>query len=622
MYSGGFYNTDILRFLNDTPLGRMPVIGQAIGLATDQFEKKDAFLGESLGAYRHGGFGERDLFRDFVQNGERRGGLLNYDYASGNDKRRGLMGRTGLTRSDVAGLAGMMSSYGGTETAGGSSNYTGMVSMMQLQGFLGLGQQGAGLMTALRQGGSDMTENEAFTQTLASAIGSQLDRGRWGEAFTAMSRTAATLGAMGASAKDAIDIQKFAGLAGARFAGDTQSNASLTSMLESMKTGAGGGVANVLALQAAGLGSGATYSEALYKVQTGQVDLKTLIDRYRNFGAVKQYLNDPNERNLQQASVFLWHILGRQYRMGDIAGMLTSMANPRSRLDFTEAASTQLDDRYSGLPERERELMRSRVEKSLEGTGAGQAGDSGESGSDDKLRHNNNIRRATAASIRAARGDSTGAGTAAGRGALGDLSEADIARTAALAGVPASYVRSWFQIESGGRTDAIDAGGKVRGFGQWNREEAALVGVRGGDFDRLSSDKDFSLQKSAQLIKLFHGIGQSRAPHGWSEEDILHFTKLQHGGQGYSRDLLSRFMRSHHGASPSSWRELFDAEINDPGVTGSPGVGARGALLNADKIVVVVEDHTSGGVKAKVKAAGRKPAPGQLNGSMGMWGKK
>lgn len=604
MLQSNFYSTDVAGFAAQA-LSNVPVLNQLTGMVQQGYEERDRFLGESTNAFRRGGFQSRDVLRSMTQMGARD--------ADENDDRRSLMGKTGVTRSEVAAMVEQMSGYG-------KPSIEGLQNLMKLQGFLGLGDKGIGVMGAMRRGGSDIGEHDAFAQSLATAIGQNLDRGRWGEAFSAIARSAETISALGGDARSAFQMQQFVGSAGGRFTGDTTSNASMSGMMTGMLTGQGGGMANVFALQAAGMGQTdpltgkrVSYSEALFRVQTGQVDLKTLIDRYRSVGAVKQYLDDPRgPGKLQGAAVFLWTVLGRQYKMGDIAGMLTAMSSDRMGRDFTAGAERMLN---IGLPGSERDLAQRAASKSLIGTGTDVAGMPNEG---------DNSARTTEINV--------GSATSGLPRGTTFLPEAEGNRAFIDAAVPSRGGKFGAQ-RSGGPHPGIDIesippGGSV--YVPSGGDGKVILARPGQTADEQPGNLVLIQTKDGRVLHFAHlmnvQVSQGQTVHAGQKLGEKHHAAFWIGKGGAKTPSHVHFGVDHGRGTAPIDPASAEAGVNLNTLTNVPGSGAGGVRDSSGKqftiggmgvvSVTIGYDPTVTGVDIKQKAQkAQKKAPGQLNGS-------
>lgn len=353
MMQEDFSERSVFRFLSD--IGRrVPIIGNILGYSAEKAEAKEQYAGMSMDIFRHGGTEARRNFRNITQVP---------------DYRQKWMLDLGLGMSEVSTFSKMASSYGQTHPG----------ALMHLEAAYGLGGKGGDLAGTMMRGGAsrsasgkqfEVSEYKVFADTLAVAIGTNLDRGRWGEAFTAMTKAAASVTTGNIDAAGIVRMQTFIGSMGPRFQGDSQAAAGMRGTLTGLQGGEGGGIANVMALQAAGLGQpGVSFAEAWLKVQRGSaeggVDLTTLIKRYMNLGPVKRYLAAPSGRNLALAVQVLSALLPG-HKPTDIEAILTTLAKsgvaalsgPEGRLPgVTDALEKQLKA-GGGVPAQERRMLK------------------------------------------------------------------------------------------------------------------------------------------------------------------------------------------------------------------------------------------------------------------------
>ena len=366
-----FRDTSALALAQDL-IGGIPggqILSGAIGYAQNVASRRDQFLSQRMDAFRFSGEGGREHYQNLIQAPES----------------QDIMKRFGLGRDDTFQLFKSASAYGDRSEEGTKR-------LMRLQGHYGLGQQGAGLMGAMVQGGSSaMTDQKLFAETLAVAIGTNLDRGRWGEAFSAMTKAAGRVQTGVVDKEQLLQTQMFVGNMGAQYKGDTASSNRASGMLADMQGGGGGPLGNIMALRAAGLGTvpGMTYQDAWMAVQRGAnavggVQLASLVKQYANLPSVKAYLASPGsgDQRLLNRAVFVLSQLMPNYKAVDIEAMLKSMRNgvfgPSDKA--TKAMEGQLN--HGGMPSQEVDEFWKRKDSggmdSLQGSGVGGIGQAGE----------------------------------------------------------------------------------------------------------------------------------------------------------------------------------------------------------------------------------------------------
>lgn len=352
-YQGGFHGTDNAQFAAQAT-SSIPIIGQFMNMVAGTLSDRDQFLMQSLNMFRSGGKQPWANFRNM----------------STSDSGHQLMYNTGLDINEIGGLMRQQSSYG---RSGGA-----LQGLAGLEGRLGMGSQGVGWMQALMHGGErDVTgaaknsdiELRVFGEVIAGAIASNLDRGRWGEAFTALTKAAQRISSGNIDREALQATESFVNQLGGRFLGDTSAHSSLVGTLQGMQGGQGGGLANILALQAGGLGQDGYFS-AQARVDLGAaeggVSLTMLLERYKSLPFVRRYLQTGTESDLNRAYILLSRMMP-QFKATDIKEALRSM-----RIAMPHGLANE--DIYSGmqqvantnLPLNEFQLRQSQIKKGSE----------------------------------------------------------------------------------------------------------------------------------------------------------------------------------------------------------------------------------------------------------------
>jgi murein DD-endopeptidase MepM/ murein hydrolase activator NlpD len=143
--------------------------------------------------------------------------------------------------------------------------------MMRLQGLMGLGSEGIGLLSGLERAGVDTSKQEidAIGAAIGVAAATGLERGRLGESFQAMTKAAQSIVHGQADLKSIAETQAFIGLMGPQYKGDTAAHGVAESALKTLAGGQGSGFSDFMSLRAAGFGKGLSYSEATLKRARG-----------------------------------------------------------------------------------------------------------------------------------------------------------------------------------------------------------------------------------------------------------------------------------------------------------------------------------------------------------------
>lgn len=315
MIQTDFHRTGVFQFLNQA-LGSVPVVGKLFGLGAEYSQASDDYQKQSLDVFRSGGRDARRNFRGVAES------VSGYRFLQQN----------GITLPEYANMQSSAASYG---------SY-GADPLAAIQGRYGLADKGADLMRSLVHGGGTTdekgnndikfkageTEWRTFADVLAVAIGTNLDRGRWGEAFTAMSAAARRISTGNIDKEGLLATETFVGNLGARFQGDSSAHTSMVAALQGLQGGQGGGLAQIMALQAGGLGGGGGYFDAQARVDLGAaaggIGLEDVLKRYTNLGFVQAYMQSGSEADLNRAYILLSRMLPG-YKPTDIKEVLRGL---------------------------------------------------------------------------------------------------------------------------------------------------------------------------------------------------------------------------------------------------------------------------------------------------------
>jgi len=372
MIQTDFHRTGVYQFLNQA-LGSIPVVGKLFGLGAEYAQASDEYMKQSLDVFRSGG---RDARRNFRGVAEQEAGHK-------------FLQQVGITLPEYANMQISASSYGSYAAD----------PLAAIQGRYGLADKGADLMRTLVQGGGTVDKNgvndikfkagetewRTFADVLAVAIGTNLDRGRWGEAFTALSAAARRITSGNIDKEGLLATETFVGNMGARFQGDSAAHMSMVATLQGLQGGQGGGLAQIMALQAGGLSGGGGYFDAQARVDLGAaaggVGLEDVLKRYTNLGFVRAYMVSGTEADLNRAYILLSRMLPG-YKPTDIKEMLRALRVQGGVSGPTEALRSMMgrnigspmalqgDKEASFLPKQEGEVIGSAVSGSYKGADA------------------------------------------------------------------------------------------------------------------------------------------------------------------------------------------------------------------------------------------------------------
>lgn len=128
--------------------------------------------------------------------------------------------------------------------------------------------------------------------------------------------------------------------------------------------------------------------------------------------------------------------------------------------------------------------------------------------------------------------------------------------------IPLDYLLGWIAVESDGRIDVVTKYPlEERGFFQISREESADRRPP-FEYQRISTDPDYSVQVGIQLVRYYAGLARQRFP--WipvGSELFWRIVKLEHAmGAGLAWQLLSQ-MRQR--GIETTWDAIKRYEVTD-----------------------------------------------------------
>lgn len=230
----GYRGTEVVGAIGET-IDSIPVLGRIMGGWTSAAGSiaKAGKLEDQWRNLRH---------HAWVQGGEqaRLGYTNQWDYDFGRER----MIRYGINREESLAM----------ELGAAKATGMGVTNQYEIQGRFGLGNEQTALMGALRRTGASVNQTAAdrvFAETIGVAISTQLERGRWGEMWTVMTRAAQSVQHGEANFASIAERQRFVGQLGAGYQGDTAQARQMNEMFNQIGSGKSGGVMGVLALQAA-----------------------------------------------------------------------------------------------------------------------------------------------------------------------------------------------------------------------------------------------------------------------------------------------------------------------------------------------------------------------------------
>lgn len=624
MFSGGFYSTDVVGMAN-TVASQIPVAGKLLSAMISPFhqtmQQNDNFRDRQYDTFRDSGPNAMAALTDLWtrRDGDDQSGLYEQ-----------FTKKYGMSQNETQSLVGS-----GFKNGLNFGN-RGMEAVMNMQGVLGLGTEAANTGGALQRGGlAKGGESDALASAIGVAVSTGLERGRWGEMLTMWQRAAQSSIDTDVSVKSMTEESNFVGSMGGRFQGDTAASESMKGALKGMTSDQG----SALALSTALTQSGGSWFKATNRMARSaeQFDSQLangILDKLMDVGAVKAYMESPDESGLDDAAGMAAMYLPRNVGPLKAAEMLKARKAGKTPLGhLVQGAMDIANDIINGnapLPETALKHRRSETRKQLpsdltslqeggssrayhQSMGPGQAttppadGTGGVQGSQ--------------GAITSPDQDSSGSNVPG----MGSLSDTDIQSAAEQAGIPTETMRSWFRMESGGDIQSRDDGRGLedwrgaRGYAQITLEEAQSLGYSKADWVRMSTDKKLSLEASAKLAARYYSIAKQNAPSGWSDADKLHLMKYQHGGGGYAKAGITDYRKHHGGADPASWSAYYDAEKGSKSLGGGlDETQAHRALNNANNLTVTIKVDQSGkvvghNVRTNAASGSMASSPGQVN---------
>lgn len=208
-----------------------------------------------------------------------------------------------------------------------------------VQGRFGLGQEQTQLMGALRRGGNAITDSgdQAFAETIGVAFATSLERGRWGEAFTALTRAAQGVLYGNVDLQRLVAQQTFVGQLGRQYQGDTPQAQKMTEMMNRWGGGQANSFVNTMALQEAMGATGGDYWAAKAMVEGGLgsdrgMSHDMLMNMIRRMQPTRAYLS--GQMSKKHAAGVLAQITGEPInRLMDLLDGLKSEAGTRKGPD-------------------------------------------------------------------------------------------------------------------------------------------------------------------------------------------------------------------------------------------------------------------------------------------------
>ncbi len=277
MFMGGFYGTDIMGFAHNL-VSQIPLAGRLLGAVIAPFhqvmQQNDEFKNMQYESFRDSGEGAMNSLTNLWTD---------------DDYREQFVKRYGFSRGETQQLVG-------AGARRGLGQGTGMETILNMQGQLGLGQEGAETMGALRRGGMKSgQEGDAMATAIGVAVATGLERGRWGEMLTMWQRAAASSVDTDVAWKEVASQQQFVGSLGKRFQGDTQASQSMDQALRQMA----GNQSSPLAIRAAMQLTGGDYFGATARMSRAQeqpdMELQeSIIDQMMGTPGVRAWLTMPD----------------------------------------------------------------------------------------------------------------------------------------------------------------------------------------------------------------------------------------------------------------------------------------------------------------------------------------
>lgn len=636
------YSTDMAQ-LAATAIHQIPVAGKLLGAMIDPFiselKGNDQFKNTQYEMYRDVGKGSMDAFTDMwtPQKDSDDSGTFEQ-----------FTKKYGFTRAETAGMIRSGAKQGLSYGGGG-----GMDAIFNMQGALGLGEEGTQAAGAFRKaGGGEGREMDIFASAIGVAVQTGLERGRWGEMLSMWQKAAQSSIDTDVSLKGITDQSNGIGSLGERFKGDTAAAGSMASALQGTTSNTGDALSLRNAMKLTGGDYKAASARMARSAQTPDPELDDMaVNDVMNIDSVQKYMASSSEDGLEGAA-FDANLLHsgisqlkfmdllrkkKQLKGGNIfsgpsqeaVGVAKEAINPSDE-DWSKAVGIAMGPRIGEMwKQRVSDLSKIQEPGGMQTTQ--QKLDAASKKRMDNLQTDPSS-RPTVESISSGQDSitipgweqaptsSAGSGGGGGGGGIGELSATDIRSAAQNAGIPEETMRSWFKIESAGHLtpDKGDYDKKTkeitaRGYNRMSLSEAQSLGYSKAEWLRMSSDKKLSLEASAKLAAKYYKTAKEQAPAGWSDQDKLHYMKYQHGGQGYMKNAFSDYRSQYH-RDPTSWDEFYKAE--EPRLSGGPGEGDKGAIQNANKLEVIhkIEVTTPPGMSVRSSSPSVSRPPGQMVG--------
>lgn len=168
--------------------------------------------------------------------------------------------------------------------------------LMKLQGVMGLGTEGINLLGATERTGGMPKDIDIIGSAIGVAMASELERGRFGEAFDNLTKAAQSITHGQADIKAIATGETFISLLGKEYAGATGAHGAAQQTLQQLASGQGGGFSSFMALKAAGFGEGKDYFSAQLSLARG-LDAKGGVSTE---SIVKQYAEMPMYKAMWQ----------------------------------------------------------------------------------------------------------------------------------------------------------------------------------------------------------------------------------------------------------------------------------------------------------------------------------
>lgn len=284
MFMGGFYGSDVMGFATNLA-SQIPVVGKLLGAVMSPFhqvmEQNNEFKNMQYETFRDGGEDAMNAFTHVWESDDYRDQFVN---------------RFGFSRTETQQLV-----QGAARRGLGQGS--GLEAVFNMQGSLGLGQESAETMGALRRGGAKGgQEQEALASAIGVAVSTGLERGRWGEMLTMWQRAAASSIDTDVAWKEVAAQQQFVGSLGQRYKGDTPASQSMDQALRGMASN----TASPLALRAAMQLTGGDYFGATARMARAAEQPDTelqerVVDQMMGMAGVRAWLAMPDGPDADRA---------------------------------------------------------------------------------------------------------------------------------------------------------------------------------------------------------------------------------------------------------------------------------------------------------------------------------